>query len=154
MRFSTAALTLATAGSVIAIPSTQQNTRSVDDVLPALKRDPSGMGFAHVGSDNVVRSFDARFNVVDFAQLDARAPSGEWPRTPSDAVLEEAKQAKARSETQVSKVRSRNPLENREQSCVSEFCPNDQYCKDLHIYGYNCTSCLIVSNNMGNCQRF
>ncbi|KAI1080693.1 hypothetical protein F5B20DRAFT_91320 [Whalleya microplaca] len=154
MKFSTTAFALAAVGLVVAVPSTQQFTRSVDDVLPTLKRDPSGMGFTHVGSDNVVRSFDGGFNVVDFAQLDARAPSGQWPRTPSDAVLDEAKQARARSETQISKVRTRNPLENRQQSCVSEFCPYDQYCKDLSIYGYNCTSCMIVSNNIGNCQQF
>ncbi|KAI0834725.1 hypothetical protein F5Y06DRAFT_278252 [Hypoxylon sp. FL0890] len=155
MRPFTAIGFLAATGLAAAMPSSHQ-TRSIGDVLPGLKRDASGAGFTHIGSDNVVRTFDKDFNVVDFAQLDDRAPSGaEWPRSPSAAVLDEAKQARARSAAQVSKARSRSPLEGRQtQSCVSEFCPDDSYCKGLWIYGYNCTSCMIVSNNIGNCQQF
>ncbi|KAI1458908.1 hypothetical protein F4805DRAFT_106526 [Annulohypoxylon moriforme] len=155
MRFSNVINFLATAGLAIATPSSHQ-TRSVGEVLPGLKRDTSGGGFTHVGSDNVVRTFDRDLNVVDFAQLDSRAPSGDgWPRSPSAAILDEVKQAKERSTAQVSKPQPRSPLEGREPpNCVSEFCPDDEYCKGLSIYGYNCTSCLIVSNNMGNCQQF
>ncbi|KAI2466712.1 hypothetical protein F4781DRAFT_340089 [Annulohypoxylon bovei var. microspora] len=146
---------LATIGLAVAMPSSHQ-TRSVDEVLSGLKRDLSGAGFTHVGSDNVVRTFDKNFDVVDFAQLDGRAPSGDgWPRSPSAAVLDEAKQAKARSAAQVSKPRSRSPLEGRQQpSCVSENCPDDEWCTGLWLYGYNCTSCMIVSNNIGNCMEF
>lgn len=53
-----------------------------------------------------------------------------------------------------SRPRARSVVEARQESCVSEFCPDDQYCKDLYIYGYNCSSCLIVSNGIGNCQQF
>ncbi|KAI1101970.1 hypothetical protein F4804DRAFT_314561 [Jackrogersella minutella] len=155
MKFSTLISFLTATGLAAAMPSSHQ-TRSVSDVLPNLKRDMSGAGFTHVGSDNVVRTFDKNFNVVDYAQLDDRAPSADgWPRSPSAAVLDDAKQAKARSTAQVSKPRSRSPLEGRQQpSCVSEFCPEDSYCQGLSIYGYNCTSCMIVSNNIGNCQQF
>ncbi|KAI0139446.1 hypothetical protein F4776DRAFT_588648 [Hypoxylon sp. NC0597] len=155
MKLFTAISLLSAIGLAAAVPSSHQ-TRSVGDVLPGLKRDTSGAGFTHVGSDNVVRTFDKDFNVVDFAQLDDRAPSGAgWPRSPGAAVLGEAKQAKARSAAQVSKPRSRSPLERRQaNSCVSEFCPDDKYCEALWIYGYNCTSCMIVSNNIGNCQQF
>ncbi|KAI1375129.1 hypothetical protein F4677DRAFT_141416 [Hypoxylon crocopeplum] len=155
MKTSTVISFLAATGLAAAVPSSHQ-ARSVSDVLPGLKRDVTGAGFTHVGSDNVVRTFDGNFNVVDFAQLDSRVPSADgWPRSPSAAVLDEAKQAKARSAAQTSKPRSRGPLEGRqEHSCVSEFCPDDQYCKALSIYGYNCTSCMIVSDNIGNCQQF
>ncbi|OTA94630.1 hypothetical protein M434DRAFT_394561 [Hypoxylon sp. CO27-5] len=155
MKLFTAVSLLSAISLAAAMPSSHQ-TRSVGDVLPGLKRDTSGAGFTHIGSDNVVRTFDKDFNVVDFAQLDDRAPSAAgWPRSPSAAVLDEAKQAKARSATQVSKPRSRSPLEGRQtNSCVSEFCPDDKYCQGLWIYGYNCTSCMIVSNNIGNCQQF
>ncbi|KAI1635729.1 hypothetical protein F4809DRAFT_642219 [Biscogniauxia mediterranea] len=155
MKVSSVTYILAAAGSVVAMPSAEKNTRSVGDVVPSLKRDASGMGFTHVGSDNVVRSFDSRFNVIDFAQLDSRAPSGDWPRTPSKAVLEEAKRARSNSEAQTSNPRTRGVLENRQQpSCVSEFCPYDSYCQGLTIYGYNCTSCLMVTETIGNCQTF
>ncbi|KAI1138568.1 hypothetical protein F5Y05DRAFT_44042 [Hypoxylon sp. FL0543] len=149
------ALGLITATCLAAAMPSSHHTRSVSDVLPGLKRDASGAGFTHVGSDNVVRTFDKDFNVVDFARLDDRAPSGAgWPRSPGAAVLEEAKQAKARSAAEVSKPRSRSPLEGRQaNSCVSEFCPDDSYCKGLWLYGYNCTSCMIVSNNIGNCLQ-
>ncbi|KAI1406403.1 hypothetical protein F4819DRAFT_504942 [Hypoxylon fuscum] len=155
MKISSVIGILAAASFTGAMPSSHQ-TRSVDDVLSTLKRDTSGAGFTHVGSDNVVRTFDKDMNVVDFAQLDDRAASeGGWPRSPSAAVLAEAKQAKARSGAETSKPRSRSPLERRqENSCVSEFCQYDQMCKDLWLYGYNCTSCMMVSNNIGNCQQF
>ncbi|KAL7625003.1 hypothetical protein AAE478_004217 [Parahypoxylon ruwenzoriense] len=151
-----AVISILAAGLAVAMPSLPQKTRSIGDVLPGLQRDPSGEGFTHVGSDNVVRTFDKDFNVIDFAQLDDRAPGvGGWPGHPNNAVLAEAKEAKARSEAQISKPRSRSPLEDREEkSCVSEFCPNDNYCKSLSVYGYDCSSCMIVSNNMGNCQKF
>ncbi|KAI1206279.1 uncharacterized protein F4807DRAFT_439560 [Annulohypoxylon truncatum] len=153
MKFSTVINFLAATGLAIAMPSSHQ-TRSVNEVASRLKRDTSGGGFTHVGSDNVVRTFDRDLNVVDFAHLDGRTPSGD-ARSPSAAVLEEVKQAKARSAAQASKPRSRSPLEGRQQpSCVSEFCPDDDYCKGLWLYGYNCTSCMIVSNNIGNCQQF
>ncbi|KAI0884250.1 uncharacterized protein GGS22DRAFT_165214 [Annulohypoxylon maeteangense] len=155
MKFSTVINFLAATGLAVAAPSSHQ-TRSVNDVLPGLKRDTSGGGFTHVGSDNVVRTFDRDLNVVDFAQLDDRAPSGDgWPRSPSAAILDEVKQAKARSAAEVSKPRSRSPLEGRQQpSCVSENCPNDDWCKGMWLWGYNCTSCMLVSNNIGNCQEF
>lgn len=98
----------------------------MSDALANLKRDPSGEGFAHLGSDNVVRTFDKRFDVIDFAQLDSRGPSGAWPRTPGSAVLEEAKRARARSEDQTSRPRARNVVEDRQLSCVGEFCPDDR----------------------------
>ncbi|KAI1501067.1 hypothetical protein F5X99DRAFT_428644 [Biscogniauxia marginata] len=155
MKFSSVNFVFAAAGIAVALPSAEQNTRSIGDVMPTMKRDESGLGFTHVGSDNVVRSFDSRFNVIDFAQLDSRAPSGDWPRTPSSAVLDEAKRARARSEGQTSKARTRNVLETRQEpSCVSEFCPYDQYCRDLWLYGYNCTSCLLITDTIGNCQSF
>ncbi|KAI2621614.1 hypothetical protein GGR54DRAFT_72378 [Hypoxylon sp. NC1633] len=143
-------------GLTAAMPSSHQ-TRYLKDVLPNLKRDPSGAGFTHVGSDNVVRTFDKAFNVVDYAQLDDRVPSEDgWPRVPGAAILAEAKDAKARSTAQTtSKQQPRSPLDRRqEHSCVSEFCPDDQYCTALSIYRYNCTECMIVSNNIGNCQQF
>ncbi|KAI1342158.1 hypothetical protein F5Y15DRAFT_374388 [Xylariaceae sp. FL0016] len=154
MRFSSIACLVASAGSAVALPSADQNVRSVSDAMAYLKRDPSGEGFAHLGSDNVVRSFDKRFNVIDFAQLDTRGPSGSWPRDPGDAVLGEAKRARARSEGQVSRPRSRDVISMGRESCVSEFCPDDSYCQGLTIYGYNCTSCLMVSDDVGNCQTY
>ncbi|KAI0896040.1 hypothetical protein F4806DRAFT_49840 [Annulohypoxylon nitens] len=152
MKFSTVINFFAATGLVAAMPSSNQ-VRSVSDVLPGLKRAASG-GFTHVGSDNVVRTFDRDLNVIDSASLSSRGASE--PRSPSAAVLEEVKQAQARSKAQVSKPRSRSALEGRQTqpSCVSEFCPDDDYCKGLWIYGYNCTSCMIVSNNIGNCQQF
>ncbi|KAI1390730.1 uncharacterized protein F4822DRAFT_162302 [Hypoxylon trugodes] len=145
---------LAAAGFSAAVPSSNQ-IRSIGDVLPNLKRDVSGAGFTHVGSDNVVRTFDKNFNVVDFAQLDDRAADGNWPRSPSVDVLNEAKQAKARAEAQVSKPQKpRTPLDDRqEKSCVSENCPNDEFCTGLSVYGYDCSSCLFVTQNIGNCQQ-
>lgn len=125
-------------------------------MLSSLKRDTSGAGFTHVGSDNVVRSFDGDFNVVDYRHLDeqaARSADG----SPSAAVLAEARQARAQSDAETSKPRAaRSPLlENRqENSCVSEFCRDDQMCKDLSSMGYDCSSCLMVSGNVGNCQQF
>ncbi|XXG99955.1 hypothetical protein Hte_006296 [Hypoxylon texense] len=158
---------LAAASLSVAMPSTHQ-TRSVSDVLSTLKRDTSGAGFTHVGSDNVVRSFDADFHVVDFRQLGTRRPFSEtggddWPRSPSAAVLAEARRARARSDAETSKPRPlplllppRSPLEakRQEKSCVSEFCRDDKMCQDLSVYGYSCNSCLMVSGNMGNCQQF
>ncbi|KAI1254694.1 hypothetical protein MGN70_003708 [Eutypa lata] len=154
MKFSAAIMLAVAAASAVAMPSTEQNIRSVSDVLANLKRDPSGEGFAHLGSDNVVRTFDKRFDVIDFAQLDSRGPSGAWPRTPGSAVLEEAKRAKAWSEDQTSRPRARNVVEDRQLSCVGEFCPDDSYCQGLWIYGYNCSSCMMVTENIGNCQNF
>ncbi|KAI4862190.1 hypothetical protein F4820DRAFT_451180 [Hypoxylon rubiginosum] len=79
---------------------------------------------------------------TDFRQLGDRSPSegGDWPRSPSAAVLVDAKQARA--------------LEAAEKSCVSQFCRDDQMCQDLSVYGYSCNSCLMVSGNIGNCQQF
>ncbi|KAI1774205.1 hypothetical protein F4818DRAFT_452304 [Hypoxylon cercidicola] len=145
---------LAAASLSVAMPSSHQ-TRSVRDVLPGMKRDASGAGFTHVGSDNVARSFDKDFNVVDFRQLDDRAPSeGGWPRSPSAAVLAEAKKAHARSGAETSKPRPRGPLEEtQEKSCVSHFCHDDKMCRNLSIYGYSCGTCMIVSESLGNCQQ-
>ncbi|KAI8966168.1 hypothetical protein F5Y11DRAFT_214962 [Daldinia sp. FL1419] len=149
MKFSVA-FGLVAASLVAAVPSNNQ-IRSVGDVLPTLKRDVTGAGFTHVGSDNVVRSFDKDFNVVDFANLDSRAVANG---VPSADVLAEAKAAKAKAVEQTSKPRQRSPLDARqEKSCPSESCPDDTYCKDLKIYGYDCSTCLSVTHTVGNCQK-
>ncbi|KAI0377990.1 hypothetical protein F5Y04DRAFT_284455 [Hypomontagnella monticulosa] len=154
MKFFAAISFLEAAGLAAATPSSYQKTRAIGGVLRGLKRDSSGTGFAHVGSDNIVRTFDKDFNVIDFAYLDGR-DAGRESGDPSEAVLEEVKQARDKSMTQTSKPRPRGALKGRQElSCVSEFCPEDQFCKGLSIYGYNCTSCLLVSNNIGNCQEF
>ena len=117
--------------------------------MPILKRDPSGSGFSHVGSDKVVRSFDSNFNILDSAPLDDSAPV---PRSATADIIQEARMAKERSLQQTSKPRERSVLERQEKSCVSENCPDDAYCKGLSIYGYNCTWCLMVEKGIGNCQ--
>ncbi|OTA99630.1 hypothetical protein M426DRAFT_27307 [Hypoxylon sp. CI-4A] len=130
--------------------SVAQQARSVGDVAPSLRRAESG-GFTHVGSDNVVRTFDRDLNVVDAAHLDANAPP--TARSASASILEEVKQAKARSTAEASKPRSRSPLDERqEKSCVSENCPDDDFCKGLSVYGYDCSTCMMVSGNIGNCH--
>ncbi|KAI2641436.1 hypothetical protein GGS26DRAFT_585826 [Hypomontagnella submonticulosa] len=154
MKYSGAICLLIAASAAAASPSPYQKTRAIGDILRGLKRDISGTGFAHIGSDNIIRTFDKDFNVIDSAYIDGRS-TGRESRSPSAAVLEEAKQGRDKSVTQVSRPRPRNALEGRQElSCVSEFCPEDQFCKGLSIYGYNCTSCLLVSNNIGNCQEF
>ncbi|KAI5865434.1 hypothetical protein GGS23DRAFT_594960 [Durotheca rogersii] len=152
MKVSIFATIMAAAGMAVATGA----IRPVSEVLPTLKQDPSGLGFTHVGSDNVVRTFNRDFGVVDFAQLDDKAPTADgWPRIPSPDVLAEAKEAHARSSRLVSRARPLGPLGARDQkSCVSRFCPDDQYCKGLSAYGYSCGSCMVVSNNVGNCQPF
>ncbi|KAI1093908.1 hypothetical protein F5B19DRAFT_490948 [Rostrohypoxylon terebratum] len=152
MKFSTVFGFFATAGLAAAMPSSH-HVRSVSEVVSGLKRAASG-GFTHVGSDNVVRTFDRDLNVIDSASLDSRMTPET--RSPSAAVLEEVKQARSRSLAQVSKPRSPGSLERRQTqpSCVSEFCPDDDYCKGLWLYGYNCTSCMLVTNTIGNCQQF
>ncbi|KAI0119016.1 hypothetical protein F4814DRAFT_410235 [Daldinia grandis] len=138
------------AGLVAAVPSANQ-LRSVGDVLPNLKRDISGAGFVHVGSDNVVRTFDKDFNVVDYARLDDKGSIG---KDPSADVLAEAKLAKAKAIEQTSKPHQPSPLDARqEKSCPSRSCPDDSYCKDLSIYGYDCSTCLSVTHTVGNCQK-
>lgn len=123
--------------------------------MAALRRDPTGLGFTHVGSDDVARNFDGGFNVVDAAPLQARSTA--WSRSPAPAVLAEAKAAKGRSlgaVQQAPRPRERSAVETRQGSCVSVFCPDDQYCVDQSLYGYNCSSCLMVSDGIGNCQPF
>ncbi|ORY59979.1 uncharacterized protein BCR38DRAFT_443511 [Pseudomassariella vexata] len=151
MKFTaTTLLALAMATTVISSPT---KTRNVVEDLSNLKRDPSGQGFTYIGSDNVARSFDSRFNVLDAAPLDSRS-TGSFARSPDAAFLEEAKAAKARALEHTSKPRKeRNVIvEGRQNSCVSENCPNDQYCIDQAVNGYNCSWCLIISNGIGNCQ--
>ncbi|KAI0124056.1 hypothetical protein BJ170DRAFT_638009, partial [Xylariales sp. AK1849] len=149
MKVSSIAFVLAVAGSAIAAPSSEQNPRdTISDALASIKRDLTGSGFTHLGSDNVLRSFDGRMNVVDHLSLAKRAE----PRAPSADILEEVRTARARSFEQTSKPRSINVLENRQESCVSENCPNDAFCQGLSIYGYNCTYCLLVTDTIGNCQ--
>lgn len=121
--------------------------------MASLRRDSTGQGFLHVGSDNVARTLDRLFQVVDAAPLDTGAVN--WNHTPNAHMLKEIKQATARSsrefETRPSKPR--HVFDNRQESCVSENCPNDEYCQDLYIYGYNCSYCLIISSGIGNCQE-
>ncbi|KAI0848575.1 hypothetical protein F5Y00DRAFT_270073 [Daldinia vernicosa] len=148
MKFSIA-FSFMSAGLVAAVPSANQ-IRSVNDVLPNLKRDASGAGFAHLGSDNVVRTFDKNFNVVDFAKLDDRSAAA---KDPSADVLAEAKLAKSKAVEQTSKPRKITPLDARqEKSCPSQSCPDDSYCKGLSIYGYDCSTCYSVTHTVGNCQ--
>ncbi|KAI4595047.1 hypothetical protein KJ359_007300 [Pestalotiopsis sp. 9143b] len=157
MKFSAITFALATVAGSLAAPSAEQNPRAaLPAALHALKRDTSGSGFVHLGSDNVLRSFDARMEVVDAIGLRSSEEPDLARRAPSDAVLAEVRTARARSADQTSKPRGRDELPQRRQSqsCVSEFCPDDSYCQGLSIYGYNCTSCLMVSDSIGNCQSF
>ncbi|KAI0470943.1 hypothetical protein GGR56DRAFT_678223 [Xylariaceae sp. FL0804] len=194
-------------------PSSAEQARRARAVLPRLKRDTSGGGFAHVGSDGVVRTFDATLGVVDFAFLPTdddlsfssssssssstmnlrrrtrsgteseseseeaeAAPAHEgWPRDPGPAILDEVRRARARSADAAAAEKNRRRssaggagriprdpgsgsrllLAGRQAlDCVSEFCPDDEDCRALRIYGYNCTSCLLVTEEIGNCQSF
>lgn len=119
--------------------------------MASLKRDPTRQGFTHIGSDKVVRTLDRRLQVIDAAPLDGRADN--WARSPDASVLEEIRLATARSyqELDARSSKPRDVLDGRQESCVSENCPYDAWCTDLWLYGYNCTSCLIVSDGIGNC---
>lgn len=119
--------------------------------MVSLKRDPTGQGFMHLGSDNVVRTLDRRFRVVDAAPMEGL--TGHWSRDPDASVLEEIKLATSRSyqEIDARSSRPRDVLSGRQDSCVSENCPNNTWCIDLWLYGYNCTYCMMVSDGMGNC---
>lgn len=133
---------------------TETKNLSCQDSLRKLQRDLTGYGFTHIGSDGVARTFDRSLHVIDAAPLDVR--STHWERVPGASVLDEARAAFERSQ-QEAVGRSSSPrhaLIGRQESCVSENCPNDMYCQGLSIYGYNCTSCLIVSDGIGNCQEF
>ncbi|OTB18747.1 hypothetical protein K445DRAFT_8770 [Daldinia sp. EC12] len=136
----------------LAAASSANQLRSVHDVLPNLKRDASGAGFTHIGSDNVVRSFDKNFNVVDFAPLDERSTTAT--KDPSADVLAEAKSAKAKALQQVtSRPHKGSPLDKRDdKSCPSQSCPDDSYCKELSVNGFNCKTCLSATHTVGNCQ--
>lgn len=93
--------------------------------------------------------------MVDAAPLDARSTSRE--RAPGAAVLQEVGRSRARSARQTEAGVTRrgdDGLTGRQESCVSENCPDDAFCQGLSLYGYNCTSCLIVSDGIGNCQEF
>lgn len=133
-----------------------QGPRDFNIVLRNLKRDLTGNGFTHIGSDGVARTFDRSLQVVDAAPLEARTGSARWSRSPGATVLDEVKVALARSDREVvdrSSGHTRGALVARQENCVSEYCPDDAYCQGLSIYGYNCTSCLIVSDGIGNCQE-
>ncbi|KUI67725.1 hypothetical protein VM1G_03578 [Cytospora mali] len=144
-------IVLALAAAAAAMPSSGKAPR---DIMASLKRDPTGQGFTHLGSDNVVRTFDRRLQVVDAAPLDSRAEN--WARTPEASILEEIKEAVVRSNQQIESRSSkpRDVLDGRQESCVSENCPNDEYCQGLSLYGYNCSSCYFVTAEIGNCQEF
>lgn len=129
----------------------------------ALKRDPTGGGFTHLGSDGVVRAFDRDLRVLDATPLDLARRS--WAQTPDADVLEEVRRAVGRSRAELAGELSarqeggaavRQALEGKRQaeSCVSENCPDDAWCQGLSLYGYNCSSCYFVEANIGNCQEF
>ena len=120
--------------------------------MGTLKRDPRGKGFTHVGSDNIVRTYDAHFNIIDSAPLEGRSYSGNWPRSTSEDVLKEARAGKERSLEQISKPRERNIIETRQSSCVAENCPSDAHCQEFNYNGLKCSWCLIVSDGIGNYQ--
>ncbi|KAK3940472.1 hypothetical protein QBC46DRAFT_288431 [Diplogelasinospora grovesii] len=149
------AILAASCSMVAAAPSGQQTQRSVSDIMPLLKRDPSGAGFTHLGSDKVLRSFDAHLNVLDAAALDGRAVD-----TTTASLLNEARAARERSLQHITTTARTTPKrsggsgldERQAQSCVSENCPDDAYCKGLSLYGYNCSSCFMVETGIGNCQ--
>ncbi|KAI0166687.1 hypothetical protein GGR52DRAFT_574650 [Hypoxylon sp. FL1284] len=150
---------LAVAGLSAATPSPHP-PRDLGNSLASMKRDTSGAGFTHIGSDNVARSFDADLNVLDYRELAGSAPSGDvnWPRAPGADVLAELRRAFEQSAAQSSKPQARGPLDAAKRAaayppnCVSENCRDDQMCKDLSLYGYNCSSCLMVQDFIGNCQ--
>lgn len=121
-------------------------------MLATLKRDPTGKGFAHLGSDNVVRTFDGHFNIIDSAPVETRSLLGKITRSHEVNMMKEARAAQEKSRQVTSKPRERNIIEAKQSSCVSENCPNDEYCQNLSVNGLDCSWCLIVSDGIGNCQ--